>query len=64
MVWPAEIRVMAGDMKELRKPWNTMMLPRVNSPFMVSSTPTTRTALLAMMESRDGIAPRYWFSRA
>ena len=64
IVCPAEISVIAGDMKELRNPWKTMIEPRVNSPRMVSHTPTTSTAELAMRLSVAGMAPRYWFTRA
>ena len=64
MVCPAEMSVMAGDMNELRKPWNTMMLPRLNLPSMVSSTPSTRTVEVATVLRMAGMAPRYWFSLA
>ena len=52
--------VMAGDTKPLRKPWKVIIDPRVNFPFIARPTPITSTAELAIVESAEGIIPRYW----
>jgi hypothetical protein len=44
MVCPAETSVMAGDIKEPRKPWNMSTAPKEKVPFIVIHTPTTSTA--------------------
>ena len=54
---------MAGDMKELRKPWKIMIEPRVKRPCMVSQTPSTMTAALAIVDRSAGMPPRNWLRR-
>ena len=41
---PAWIRELAGDMKELIKPWKAMTIPTVKFPCSTRYTPAPRTA--------------------
>ena len=43
MVWPAPMSVPAGSMKAVRKPWNTVIMPRVKRPSMAKRTPRNTT---------------------
>ena len=61
---PAEMIIIAGDMKEFRKPWKSRIMPSENRPCMASSTPRISTSASATAESAAGIMPRIWLSRA
>ena len=54
---PAWIRELAGDMKELMKPWKAMTIPTVKFPCSTRYTPAPRTAILVREVTSEGTDP-------
>ena len=56
---PAEISDPAGVVKDERKPWKAMIIPRVNFPLSTSKTPYPNTAMFARDVHTVGTMPSH-----
>ena len=62
--WLSERNELIGEKNCESRLWNASSMPTVNSPSMMSHTPSVSTTTFASCMSAEGSAPRYCVMRA